>query len=387
MRPDGNLAQAHTILERLASRPGAASAYKENAIAAAIHQLVGPTLNPLTGGDEVTGNRLLAEISIILAKGDEQGSNSLLRNRAWLLIALSKPEEALNSIAARRQKSRSSDLESIAALAMYELGAKDQAIAILDAALKEFGDDEQLNALKKELQTGVTPSISATASVFVDMITNIRAALQQLTELQPSQLGNVLGPPGQGLRGYLTRQVSRAVASLQHMAAMLRDRKNPANEARLENDLNSAVREVLGASLSVAKWDVCDQSLGGATANGTPGERDAVIRMSGQEISIYEALVCSSLDRTNLKRHFDRLLSYGICEIYFHVTYSYLDQLQPLLDYVREMLEHEAPTSLRYLDCEQLGPPNFETSGYLATYEFDHREIAVVFLVADLKTQ
>jgi len=71
------------------------------------------------------------------------------------------------------------------------------------------------------------------------------------------------------------------------------------------------VREVLGARLAVAKWDVADQSLGGATENGNPGKRDAVIRASGQEISIYEALVCSGLDRTNIKKHFDKLLSYG----------------------------------------------------------------------------
>ena len=145
------------------------------------------------------------------------------------------------------------------------------------------------------------------------------------------------------------RQVSRAVAALQHMSAMLRDRKNPEDEARLENDLNTAVREVLGASLSVAKWDVGDQSLGGATINGNPGERDAVIRVSGQEIAIYEALVCSTLDRKYTKQHFDKLLSYGVCDIYFHVTYSYAKEIKPLLDNVRHMLEHDILSSLHSL--------------------------------------
>lgn len=206
-----------------------------------------------------------------------------------------------------------------------------------------------------------------------------------MTELPPSQVGDVLGPPGRGVRGYLVRQVSRAVAALQHMAAMLRDRKKLEDEARLENDLNTAVREVLGASLAVAKWDVGDQSLGGATSSGNPGERDAVIRVSGQEISIYEALVCSGLNRPNTKKHFDKLLSYGVCDIYFHVTYSYADKLKPLLDYVRQMLEHEAPPGLIYLGCEILEPPDYETCGYIATYRADHREVAVVFFIADLK--
>lgn len=118
------------------------------------------------------------------------------------------------------------------------------------------------------------------------------------------------------------REVSRAVAALQHMAPMLRDRKNPEDEAKLENDLNTSVRELLGARLAVAKWDVADQSLGGATSSCNSGERDAVIRVSGQEISIYEALVCSGLDRSYTKKHFDKLLSYGVCDIYFHFTYS-----------------------------------------------------------------
>ncbi len=168
------------------------------------------------------------------------------------------------------------------------------------------------------------------------------------------------------------------------MAAMLRDRKNTENKAKFEDDLNSAVREVLGASFSVAKWDVADQSLGGSTSNGNPGERDAVIRVSGQEIAIYEALVCSRLERTNIKKHFDKLLSYGICETYFHVTYSYAKKIKPLLEYVGYMLEYEAPSDLIYLRCESLGPPDYETCGYVATYRIDHREVSVVFLVADL---
>jgi hypothetical protein len=155
------------------------------------------------------------------------------------------------------------------------MGFPSEAMAILDAAIMEFGPDDRLVAVKEDLQAGVATSSVASASVAVDALSSIRIALQQLTELLPSQVGDVLGPPGRGARGYLVRQVSRAVASLQHMSAMLRGRKNPEDEARLEDDLNTAVREVLGASLAVVKWDVADQSLGGATSNANPGKRDA----------------------------------------------------------------------------------------------------------------
>lgn len=385
LRPNGNLVGARGALELLAARPGAASAYKENVFAVAIQQLLGPSLHPLTGANKVTGEELLAEINAVVAMNEKQANSNLLANRALLLLALQRPEDALESVAARRRETPSPDLELITVLATSEMGRKEEAMAILDAAIIEFGADDRLTAVKNDLLAGVvTPSV-ASPSVAVDPISSIRVALQQLTELSPSQVGNVLGPPGRGVRGYLIRQVSRAVAALQHMAAMLRDRKNPEDEARFENDLNSAVREVLGASLAVVKWDVADQSLGGATSNGNPGERDAVIRVSGQEISIYEALVCSGLEQTKIKQHFDKLLSYGDCDIYFHVTYSYAKEFKPLIDYVRKMLEHEAPSGLTYLSYERLGPPDYETSGYIATYRADHREVAVVFLIADLK--
>jgi len=384
LRPNGNLAGARVVLQRLAARPGAASAYRENVFAVAIQQLLGPTLHPLTGANKVTGEGLLAEINAAIAVGEKLARSNLLANRALLLLALQRPEDALASVDARRQETRSPDLELIAVLAKSEMGLRDEAMAILDAAITEFGTDDRLIALKNDLQAGDATASVASASVVVDSISSIRAALQQLTELPPSQVGDVLGPPGGGVRGYLIRQVSRAVAALQHMAAMLRDRKNPEDEARFEDDLNTAVREVLGASLAVVRWDVADQSLGGATANGNPGERDAVIRVSGQEISIYEALVCSGLDRTSIKKHFDKLLSYGVCDIYFHVTYSYAKELKPLLEYVEQMLEHEVPAGLTYLGCKFLGPPDYETSGYIATYRVDHREVAVVFLIVDL---
>jgi hypothetical protein len=78
-------------------------------------------------------------------------------------------------------------------------------------------------------------------------------------------------------------------------------------------------------------------------------------------------------------------LSYGVCDTYFHVTYSYAKELKPLLEYVEQMLEHEVPPGLTYLGCEFVGPPDYETSGYIATYRADHRELAVVFLIVDLR--
>lgn len=384
LRPNGNLALARAALQGLAARPGAASAYRENIFAIAIQQLLTPPLHPLDGEDKLAGEQLLAEINAAVSEDENLAHSNLLANRALLLLALQRPEDAMKSVAVRRAEAPSVDLDIVTVLAKYELGHRGEAMAILDVALTEFGPDDRLVALKNDLQAGVPTSSVASSAVDVDPILSIRSALQQLSELLPSQVGEVLGPPGGGMQGYLLRQVSRAVAALQHMGSMLRDRKNPEEEARQENDLNTAVRELLGASLAVVKWDVSDQSLGGTTAKGNPGERDAVVRVSGQELCIYEGLVCSYVNRAYIKEHFHKLVAYGVCDIYFHVTYWYADEAKPILAYLRHMLENEVPAGLTFLGCELLAPPDYETSGYIATYRFDHREVAVVFLVADL---
>lgn len=387
LRPDGNLKIARSILQRLAAVPGAPSAYKENVYAVAIREILGPTLQPLTDEGKVIGESLLAEINADVAVNEKLARSSLLANRALLLLALERPEEALESVAARRRGQRSLDLELIAIHAKSKMGFQSEAMAILNSAIDEFGLNDQLIAAKEELETGqILPSVASVSNAG-DTILSIRAALQQLTELLPSQVGDLLGPPGDKLQGYLTRIVSRALAALQHMAAMLRNRKDQKNEAKFENDLNTAVREVLTGYLNVVKWNVADQSLGGSTSNGNPGERDAVIRVSGHEISIYEALVCSNLDKAYTKKHFDKLLSYGVCDIYFHVTYSYAEKIETLLNYVRQMLEYEAPAGLKYQKCELLGPPDHETCGYIATYSAGHRDVTVVFFIVDLKVR
>lgn len=385
LRLDGDLAFARTTLQRLAAKPKEKPSYRKDYFAIAVQQILGPTLHPLSGTDKVAGEHLLDEINNAIATDDKLASTALLVNRALLLIALSRPEAALESLAQPRSKMRSSELEIAVVIAKNEMGFHAEAMAILDAAIIEFDQDKRLVLLKEDLQADNTASKVASASIAVDYVSSIRVALHQLTGLNFSQIGDILGPPGQGLRGYLIREVSNAVASLQRMAGMLRDRKDPMREARFEDHLNTAVREVLNASLNVAKWNVSDQSLGGITANGNPGERDLVIRSAGKEIAVYEALVCNGLARKNIKNHFDKLLPYGACDIYFHVIYSYAKEIKPILKYVRKMLEHDIPSTLLYRSCEELTPADFEVCGYFATYSLDHRDIAVVFLIADLK--
>lgn len=384
-RPEGNLAHAQANLKRLAAKPGASTAYRDNYFAIAIQQIIDAKSHPISTVDKVAGENLLAEIKRATKANKLIESTSLLANRAHLLIALDRPGEALESINQRRNEIRSADLELVAVLAKNEMGLRGEAMAILDTAITEFESSNRFVELKNDLLAGKPVYSIASASVDGDGLNSIRIALQQLTALNFTQVGEIFGPPLQGLRGYLIKEVSNAVASLQRMAAMLRGRKDPRDDARLENDLNSAVREVLNASLAIVRWNVSDQSLGGYTEKGNPGERDLVIRSGGSEIAIYEALVCGSLDRKNIKKHLAKLPAYGNCDLYFHVIYSYVEEIKPLLEYVRAILEHEIPSPLVFIRCDELIAADRGISGYVATYGIDHREVAIVFMIADLK--
>lgn len=384
LRPKGDLKKARSILKRLSESASATQVYKENFLAVALQQILDPNNQYLVGENKATGEALLVEMNEVIGQDEDQASDNLLANRALLILALQRPEEAIDSLSKRRRERPNPILERIVVLAKNAMGFRSEALAILDAAINEFGDDQQLIELKADLDANIPTHSAPSLSVTIDTITSLRSALQQLTELPPYQIGDVLGPPGLGFRGYLTREVSRAVAALRHMKTILRDRKYSQNMAKYEDDLNTAVREFLGARLAVTKWDVADQSLGGATQNGNPGERDAVIRVSGQEISIYEALVCTYLDKAGLRSHFDKLFSYGDCDIYFHVTYSFMKEPKLLFDHIKEMLKNEAPRGLTFINCNELNPPDYEISGYFATYQADHRDLAVVFFIVDL---
>jgi tetratricopeptide (TPR) repeat protein len=205
LRPDDNLAGARAVLQRLAARPGASSAYRENVFAVAIQQLLGPSLHPLTGANQLTGERLLVEINDAVAVDENLANSNMLANRALLLLALQRPKDALDSVAAGRQQVRNPELELIAVLAKSGMGLRDEAMAILDEAISEFGNDDRFTALKNDLQAVCFQRRRGVRRC--RPMSSIRAALQQLTELPPSQIGEILGH-----HWWWTQRLSRAAS-------------------------------------------------------------------------------------------------------------------------------------------------------------------------------
>ncbi|MEN5070160.1 hypothetical protein [Stenotrophomonas sp. TWI1183] len=399
VRPAGDLEQAKLMFERLAAHSGSVPAYKENAYAAALRLLLDECPDQLVGQAKTEGEKLLAEMNRLAQTKRDELSESFFANRGLLLLSLGRSEEALESLAAMRSEKKMIGLEHVAALAMSKLGRKAEARTVLDAAIDEFGPVSDLVEMRASLWDGAAAQAPVMATTTVDLLTSIQLSLQRMQDLGPTQVGQLFESSGDGLRGFLVRVVSKSVAGLQHMGAILRDRPNvkrvpkcdkslrtsrgPKSNAKFENDLNTALKEILGAYLAFIKWDVADQSLGGSTKKGNPGERDLVIRASGQEIAVLEALVCKSVEKKNIKSHFHKLVDYGKCGFYFHVIYSY-KPLRPILDYVGEMIRNEVPASFAYRSHTALDDKDHEIAGFIATYESDHRAVDVVFLIVEL---
>jgi hypothetical protein len=153
-----------------------------------------------------------------------------------------------------------------------------------------------------------------------------------------------------------------------------------------EDDLNSAIRELLGARLHFLNWTVPDQSLGGYTAAGNPGERDLVLKRDSAELAVIEAVICEqSINDANLKSHFKKLFAYGQCRLFFHLTYAYLKGRTPELMQALELIaQKEAPQPFVYRDTQIISSTDSMPDGFVARYAVEGDEAKVVFLILDM---
>jgi hypothetical protein len=158
-----------------------------------------------------------------------------------------------------------------------------------------------------------------------------------------------------------------------------------------EDDLNALVGAFLTARvLSPLGWTVLDQSKGGFTARGGPGERDLLLQKNGTLLAIVEALKCNDplthkAMRDDLTNHFLKLLGYGQCSLYFHLTYSYLPNTADILVHLQTTAEHNVPPGFTYIRREEIPRTDGRPAGFIARYKTDLAEVAVVFLILDME--
>jgi hypothetical protein len=88
--------------------------------------------------------------------------------------------------------------------------------------------------------------------------------------------------------------------------------------------------------------------------------------------------------RDNLTSHFQKLLGYSSCSLFFHLTYAYLENPASILDYLRQTAERDAPEGFRYQGREDIPHIDSRPFGFIAGYQGPSGPVKIVFLVLDL---
>jgi hypothetical protein len=218
-----------------------------------------------------------------------------------------------------------------------------------------------------------------------DLLPRIKAALLALPQLDPIRQVSAFNPEAASLESFLTGHIRATGSSVVSLVSAMKSIRLDSRE----DDVTVLIREILAARLHVVGWSVSDQSRGGFTAKGGPGERDLEIKKDNTTLAIGEAVVCdrpisNQWTRDELTSHFQKLLAYGICQVYFHLTYLYVRNQSLIIDYLKQTTEKDVPAGFLFVDIIDLPFTDSRPPGFVATYKSAAGDLKVVFLVLDL---
>ena len=388
INPDGDRHLAERMFAQLQRRRPDVAAYATNLLAARISLLLGDDLfGQLHDAALIRGRQVLAEAEHMMlqvrAIGDSD-SEIFTCNKALLLLALGQPEQAnelLTSLHPLRLRDRAA---AYAAVALARMGRVREAMASLDQAEQALGRTDVLEAARAHIQSGKAFAAIANLSSEDDPVRRVKAALFDLQQMDPIQQATVLQPQSD-LAAFVTGYVRLAAGSLVSLVPMMKDVKIDS----CEDDLSAHFRELLAAGFRFVGWSVPDQSKGGFTDKGNPGERDLLLQKNSSTLAVIEAVVCNrpvtqEWSRQELTSHFQKLLAYSTCSLFFHLTYSYVENSASILTYLRQAAEHDAPAGFAFRSCEYIPFTDSQPVGFTALYAGQFGDVKVVFLVLDM---
>jgi hypothetical protein len=389
--PNGNREGAENLFASLHQRHPEVAAYAVNLFAARISCLLGSDLFALLrGADVVRGRKALidAEESMPRVRNLRAADEEIFTcNKSLLLLALGQPDQAHKILVSMTPMHLGDRAAAYSAVALSRLGRLVEALAVLDEA-KDAGDKKKvLQAARDHIQTGKHFPASADSSSDDLVATKIQSAFFQFTQMDHLEQAAILIEAPNPFEKLITDQVRVAAGRVTSLAPMMTN----VTIDSCEDDLNAHLREVLAAQVSSFPlgWAIPDQSKGGRTAKGNPGERDLLIQKNGITLAVVEAIVCArpmthEAMRKDLASHFQRLLAYDHCTIFFHLSYAYIKKPASIIDYLKDMAEKEAPSAFKYRDRTEIEHTDSRPPGFVAEYDGQHGPVKVVFLVLDM---
>jgi hypothetical protein len=388
-KPGGDCNAAAKVFSELRSKHPENAAYTINLYAAQISELLGEDLFAvLTGSKAARANQMLEEAESSFPANQPLTESEILSfnlNRTLLMLALGRPQQAINLLASIRTDRQGGTVAAFRAIALFRFGMAAEAVAVLDVAEAEFGNGEALDAARKHI-LNLAPFVGSVSVVTGDdPLPRIKSALLELLQLDPIRQASALNPEAASLESFLIGHVRATTASIVSLVPMMKRIELDSSE----DDVTAVIRELLQCRLHVVGWSVSDQSKGGRTAKGGPGERDLIVRKDNTTLTVIEAVVCKlpasyKWTKGELTSHFQKLFAYKICQVYFHLTYAYIENQSSILDYLKETVQESAPPGFTFMETEDLPITDSRPTGFIASFDSDEGRRRIVFLVLDL---
>jgi hypothetical protein len=268
--PKGDREGAEQLFARLQNRRPDIAAYAINLFAARISRLLaGNLFAELSGADLVRGRQVLLDAEDMMRRAraaTPEDSAIFDSNKAILLLALREPQQAIELLTRLRSIRLNDATAAYTAVALARAGRPAEAIAAVGQAETELGESEVLAAARAHIQANRPFAAIHNTTLEDDPLPRIKQALWDLYHVRQAE---AFGAPPDAFFSFVLDQVRFAAASLTSLVPMLRRAHRGGAEdagsakAPREDDLNSAIRELLGARLHFLNWTVPDQSLGG----------------------------------------------------------------------------------------------------------------------------
>jgi tetratricopeptide (TPR) repeat protein len=387
-RPDGDLTRAASTFERLSQRHPNIQAYRANLFAVKIHELLGGNLfKRLKDAEEVLGHRLLADDRHFSERTgvDEDEGPIHDCNRALLLLAIGRPDEAAEVLHGISSSPLDDRVAAYSAVALARMGRLQEARDALMRAQESYGDTEVLLAARAQIGSGEPYLARPTPSTAENPSLHVSSALIHLANMDPDRQAAFFESPPQPFISFVLRHVRAAAASVTGLLPAM----NKLGLDSCEDDVTNLVQEVLRPRFEMVRWTVVDQSRGGFTKKGNLGERDLAIKKDSADLAVIESVWCRTpvtreSTRSDLTRHFQKVLGYSTCGLFFHLTYCRIPDLKSVLVELKNAAQTLAPEGFLYSGSEDVAVTDSGPMGFIAYYKSSVKDVAVVFLVLDM---
>jgi hypothetical protein len=306
-------------------------------------------------------------------------------NKGLLLLALGEPSQALAILTSVPLVQLQTVAAAYRAVALSRLARMHEAFATLDQAEHAYGVSDVTVAARGYIATNSTSQTTIEFSLEDGLLKELKLAMARFRMMHPTDQARVLDSHPEAFDALAIDYVRGSADSLISLVPMMRGEQ-------IEDDLTAFIQHFLAARVNFFGWSVADQSRGGFTPKGNPGERDLALMWGNTTLALIEAVVCNrplSQDsmRADLESHFQKLLGYGDPRLFFHITYSYIEDQESLVTFLETVTESAQPPGLTFKGRDQIGQTDTRPPGFIARYDSDSGEVKVVFLVLNLGQQ